>query len=326
MRGIDVLMIRGAEKIVNTCACVKKGEKVLIITDPERMNIANLLTGVMLGKEVEPVTAVMMPNEFDGQEPPSIIARAMLEADVIIMPVARSISHSEAVHKALDSGVRILAMSAFIEDQMFIGGINADFVKQRDECLRFGKYFTDSKDISITSPGGTNFYASLEGRTGNSHACIVDQPGMYSAVPNIEANIAPAEHSASGIVVVDGAVSNFGIGVVDAPIVMEIEKGMIRKISGGKDAQFLNNLMKQLGNEEVLNIAQIAIGLNPEIKDFNGIMLNDHGVYGSAHIGIGTSHNLGGDVKADLHYDVMIANPTVIFDGKTVIREGDVIG
>jgi len=127
-------------------------------------------------------------------------------------------------------------------------------------------------------------------------------------------------------VVIDGAVSNFGIGVVDAPITMKIEAGMIKSISGGKDAKYLDDLLKSLGSEGVLNIAQIALGLNPEIKDFNGTMLNDHGVYGSSHIGIGTSHNLGGDVKADIHYDVMISNPTVKFDDKVVINEGKVIG
>ncbi|MGM0603265.1 MAG: aminopeptidase [Bacillota bacterium] len=326
MRGKEVLMMQNAEKIIYTCASVKKGEKVLIITDPERLDIAKILTGVMLNRDIEPVTAVMMPNEFDGQEPPSMIFNAMLDADVIIMPVAKSISHSEAVHKALDNGARALAMSAFVEEQMYEGGINADFVKERPVCLRFGDYFTNSDTIHITSPGGTDFTASLKGRKGNSHACIVDEPGMYSSLTNIEANISPAEHSANGTVVVDGAVSNFGIGVVDAPIIMEIENGAIQSISGGKDAKFLDDLLKSIGDEGALNIAQIAIGLNPLIKDFNGIMLNDHGVYGSSHIGIGTSHNLGGDVKADIHYDVMMANPTIKFDGQVVIEEGNVIG
>ncbi|HKL12252.1 MAG TPA: hypothetical protein VJ907_01460 [Halanaerobiales bacterium] len=326
MRGKEVLMMQNAEKIVYKCACVKEGEKVLIITDPERLDISKILTGVLLNRGIEPVTAVMMPNEFDGQEPPSMIFHAMMDADVIIMPVAKSISHSEAVHEAVDNGSRVLAMSAFVEEQMYIGGINADFEKHRPECLRFGDYFTNAETVHITSPGGTDFTASLKGRKGNSHSCIVDEPGMYSSLTNIEANIAPVEKTANGTVVVDGAVSNFGIGVVDAPIIMEIENGAIKSISGGKDAKFLDDLLQGMGSEGVLNIAQIAIGLNPKIKDFNGLMLNDHGVYGSSHIGIGTSHNLGGDVKADIHYDVMIANPTIKFDDKVVIEEGNVIG
>ncbi|MBA7581037.1 hypothetical protein ES708_22936 [subsurface metagenome] len=80
-----------------------------------------------------------------------------------------------------------------------------------------------------------------------------------------------------------------------------------------------------MNNPSVYNIAQIAIGLNPECKDFNGIMLNDHGVYGSAHIGIGTSQNIGGGVKAPIHFDVTIANPTIYFDGEIAIKDGIII-
>jgi len=325
MIGKEVLMTRGARKVIKICANVSQGERVLIITDPERLNIANLLMGVM-EEGIEPVMAVMFPNKYDGQEPPDIIACAMLEADVVIMPVTKSISHSTAVHNALNNGARVLAMSAFVEEQMYVGGIQADFVKQRPECERFAEHFTNSNKVEITSSSGTKFTASIKGRNGNAHSCIVNEPGQYSAVPNIEANVAPVEGTAEGVIVVDGSVPNFGIGIVESPIVIKVKNGSITEITGGKEAALLNSLLKRLGDSTALNIAQIAIGLNPEIRRFNGIMLNDHGVYGSVHVGIGTSHNLGGEVKAPIHYDVMMANPTVSLDGRVVIDNGEVVG
>lgn len=42
----------------------------------------------------------------------------------------------------------------------------------------------------------------------------------------------------------------------------------------------------------VYNIAEMGVGLNPQCR-FMGFMLEDEGVYGSAHIGIGTSITLG---------------------------------
>lgn len=327
MRGKDTLMAKGARKIIKTCATVSKGEKVLIITDLEKIDIANLLAGVLSEDEIQPVIMIMFPNKYSGQEPPEIIAQAMIKADVIIMPVTRSISHSYAVHNALEKGVRVLAMSGILEEQLYIGGINADFEKQRSECNRFADYFTNSDKVTITSTAGTNLTASIGGRLGNSHPCIVDKPGAYSSVPNIEANVAPLENTSEGRVVVDGSIPNFAnIGIPRVPIEMEIKEGSIKDISGGNEAIFLNRLLKDFHDPTALNIAQIAIGLNPEIKEFNGIGSNDHGVYGSVHIGLGTSHNLGGTVKAPLHYDVMISNPTVIFDNKKVIDNGNVIG
>ena len=73
----------------------------------------------------------------------------------------------------------------------------------------------------------------------------------------------------------------------------------------------------------VYNIAELGIGLNPACR-FCGFMLEDEGVHGTAHIGIGTSITLGGTVKAACHYDLIMTKPTVTADGVVVIREGEV--
>ena len=49
-------------------------------------------------------------------------------------------------------------------------------------------------------------------------------------------------------------------------------------------------------------------------------MLEDEGVIGSAHIGIGTSITLGGVIKAPTHYDLIMWNPTIVVDGVNSIR------
>ena len=66
----------------------------------------------------------------------------------------------------------------------------------------------------------------------------------------------------------------------------------------------------------VYNIAEMGVGLNPQCR-FMGFMLEDEGVYGSAHIGIGTSITLGGVVKASCHYDLIMKDATIVadFDG-----------
>ncbi|MEG2204903.1 MAG: leucyl aminopeptidase, partial [Oscillospiraceae bacterium] len=55
---------------------------------------------------------------------------------------------------------------------------------------------------------------------------------------------------------------------------------------------------------------------------FIGFMLEDEGVYGSAHIGIGTSITLGGVVKAACHYDLIMHRATVEADGVVILRDG----
>lgn len=53
-------------------------------------------------------------------------------------------------------------------------------------------------------------------------------------------------------------------------------------------------------------------------------MLEDEGVYGSVHIGIGTSITLGGTVKASCHYDLIMRDATIVADGELLMESGKV--
>jgi leucyl aminopeptidase (aminopeptidase T) len=61
--------------------------------------------------------------------------------------------------------------------------------------------------------------------------------------------------------------------------------------------------------------------MNPECPDFNGWFSNDHGVYGSVHVGIGTSTMLGGVVRAPVHFDAMMSEPRLELDGEVVLED-----
>ena len=77
--------------------------------------------------------------------------------------------------------------------------------------------------------------------------------------------------------------------------------------------------LKAKNDPNVYNVAEHGVGLNPNCH-FCGFMLEDEGVFGSCHIGIGTSITLGGTVKASCHYDVIMKNGTIVADGKTLME------
>lgn len=140
----QILALRGAKVIVEDCANVKKGEKVLIITDFETENCAQLLAGVayILGAEVE--ICVMIPRELDGQEPTGSIAAAMKKTEVILIPVSKSIGHSTAVREALAEGARVLSLTASSEELMASEAYKADFRKQRPMVEKVARLFTEA--------------------------------------------------------------------------------------------------------------------------------------------------------------------------------------
>lgn len=103
-----------------------------------------------------------------------------------------------------------------------------------------------------------------------------------------------------------------------------VENGFIISIEGGKQAEMLKRDLEAKNDSNVYNIAEMGVGLNPQYR-FMGFMLEDEGVYGSAHIGIGTSITLGGVVKASCHYDLIMKDATIVADGKVLMDAGKVL-
>jgi len=312
----------GAEILIHDCASVRRGEAVLIVTDAERRPIGSVLREVADEAGAEVTMVVSPPRGIDNEEPVPMVAAAMRSAQVIFMPVSHSLAHTRATRDAIASGARVLSMAAFTEDQMRAGGLFADFRERKPVCDAIAARMNDARLIRVTNPAGTDLTLSIEGRPGNSHSCVLDGPG-FTAVPNIEANIAPNEGSAEGILVADGSIPYYGIGVLDEPIRFEISAGAVRFIEGSKQADFISQLLASQNDPNVYNIAQFAIGLNPMCTELNGVMLNDEGVNGTIHIGIGTSANLGGEIRATTHFDAIIRQPSVWLDDEPILQAGE---
>lgn len=319
----QVLMMKGAQKLVEVSADVRPGERVLVATDYDRLEVAQAIATAAYARGAEVVTMILPPRELDSEEPPASAAAAFLEADVIFCPVSKSLSHSTALLKAVKGGARALALTQFTEDSLIRGGIQADFRAQAPLCERVAGLFTRASVARVTSKAGTDITMSLAGRDGNAHCCIVGK-GEFSGGINIEANISPVEGTASGTIVADGSLPNFGIGLLREPVVYTVENGSITDIRGGEQAMLIRRIMADQNDPNVYNIAQLAMGLNPFCR-ISDNMQESHGAWGSCHFGIGTSASLGGHIKAAMHYDVILRSPTLELDGEAIIRDGNVL-
>jgi 2,5-dihydroxypyridine 5,6-dioxygenase len=316
----DVLMSKGAGKLMETCARVKPEENVLIVTDFNRVKIAHVLATAAYERGAEVMIAIMTPRKGHGQEPPLPIAEAMKKADVIFTPVSYSITHTESMKRALESGARSLVMTEFTQDQLISGGIDADFGELKVICIRMAAAFEKSNEVLLTTPRGTHLSMQKEGRPGNAMYCIVE-PGQLSPVPNVEANFSPIEGTAEGKIVADASIPYIDIGVLREPVVATVKRGMITKIEGGDQARALADDLKTRNDPKVYNVAELGVGFNPK-SIMQGIQLEDEGVFGTVHIGIGTNVMLGGNVKAAIHYDLIMWEPTIELDGKIVLERG----
>jgi leucyl aminopeptidase (aminopeptidase T) len=316
-------MMKGARRLVEVCAAAKPGEKALIVADTQTMGPAQAIAAAAYERDLDVVLTQIPDLEIDETELPSMVAKAMQEADIVFMATVMGHGHTTATREALEHGARVLLLEQIHHEQMLTeGALFADFAKQRPEVRAFAQAFTEADEARVTSTFGTEIRMSLKGRTGNAHDCIVETPGTFAGVPNIEANGAPVEGSAEGVIVADGSLPHFGIGLLREPIRLTVRNGSVVKTEGGREARILERIWAETNDPNVYNIGQIAVGLNPEAKEVNGILIHDHGVYGSMHFGIGTSANLGGGLKATTHFDVIFTGASLWLDGVQVLDNG----
>lgn len=313
-------MMRGAKKLMDTCTKVQEGETVLIVADTNKTKIAEVIASAAYERNAEVIITVMAPRKVHGEEPPKAIAEAMKKVNVFFIPVSKSITHTRAVKEAAEAGARGLVLTDWSEDVMISGGIEADFNKQRPVCKKLAQLFRDGKKAHLTTPLGTDLLLDLEGRRGNALTCIVE-PGEFSTVPTIEANFSPNEGTAEGTIVADASIPYLGIGVLTEPVKVKVHKGMITEITGGIQAKMLKDNLEKQNDPMVYNIAELGVGLNPQAR-MCGIMLEDEGVFGVVHIGIGTNITLGGKIKAAVHYDLLMYRPTLDLDGNLILKDG----
>lgn len=319
----NVMMAKGASTVVNQCAGVKPGEQVLIVSEAAKMSIAECLAEAVCAAGGEPTMAVMLPRERDGQEPPELVAAAMKAADVFLCVVGRSITHTRAVKDAVAGGSRGLVLTHFSEEMLVRGGIEADFPAIAPTCRGLAKALENAREVHLTTPCGTDLTYSAAGRRGNALYGVVEA-GQFSTIPTIEANVSPLEGTANGTIVADASVPYIGIGVLEEPVVCQVRDGRIISMEGGRQAGILKRDLDSKNDPNVYNVAEMGVGLNPRCR-FCGFMLEDEGVRGSVHIGIGTSITLGGVVKAACHYDLIMTGATVVADGKTLLRDGQIL-
>jgi 2,5-dihydroxypyridine 5,6-dioxygenase len=318
-------LVRGARRLVEVNGRVAEGEPVVIVTDPELEHYATLIAEAARKRGGVVTTCLIPVRRQDGEEPPEPVARAMAEARVIFSPVSISITHTKAMRAALEAGARAILMTAYTDEILTSPALlETDFHGQAAVCHRIGHAFTAGDRVRLTSPKGTDLTFSIEGRTANV-LTNVPEPGQLAPVPDIEVNVVPVTGSASGFLIADASVPYLGIGVLEEPVVCAVEDGYITRMEGGAEADRIRTYLSSFGDHNCFNVAELGVGLNPNAR-LTGEMLEDEGVLGTIHIGIGTSHTLGGEIVAPTHYDLLMWEPTIEVDGRVIQRDREILG
>lgn len=320
---IEARMAKTAKMIMDTVLEVKPGEKLCIVTDTERPATITKVLAVaaeMMGAETVIVT-MAVPTGMSGVEPPTVVAAAMLAADVIINQTSHSMTHTNAQRAAVAKGARVCNIRNMNEDMMIRGGVTADYREVKRITSVLAEIINQGEWVHITTPEGTDLRFSVKGRQGYVLAGYATNPGEFSGLPDGEAACAPLEGTAEGVIVNPYLLED--LDVIKDPLRIEIAKGLVTKVEGGKEAKELNAIITKAGLPS-RNIAEFAFGTNSACR-ITGRSREDKKKLGTCHVAIGDSMSLGGTVESEMHMDIMFLRPTVTVDGIAIIKDGDLL-
>ncbi len=317
------MLRRAARNALTTCLAVKKNEEVLIVSDFKRLAIATALYQEALILGAEPMIKLMHPRVGHGIEPPRTVARAMAEADVVLCPTEKSLTHTDARRIACEKHGSRIATLPMITEEIFIRGLLADYLDIKKQSEKLLSLVNSAQTARITSPSGTDLTINLSNRF-HADIGVIPKPGMYTNLPAGEVCGAPLEGTTEGIFVIDQMGE-----VVDQPTRVEIRSGIAVKIesnpSGRRLKKILDSASKRDKNNHAFNIAELGIGTNPAVK-LSGCVLEDEKVLGTVHVALGdnTSYH-GGQTSASVHEDGIMIRPTLKLDDRVIMKDGKMV-
>ncbi len=309
---------QAADKIVQ-CMGVKEGEKVLVITDKNKIAIGRAIEKSSL--KITSTKLIEIPiGKQHGEEPSDEVAMLMKLFDVVIIPTSMSLSHTNARREANKAGARIATLPKATED-LLCRTMEADYDKIKERTDKLCDILDDADEVIVMTEKGTKITMSIKGRVCNRDHGVFSQEHNFSNLPAGEACLAPVEGSSKGMFIVD---ANFGgVGELDEDIKLEVDDGYVISIEGGKAADKLKKMLEQVG-DEAFNIAELGIGTNDKAV-VSGNTLEDEKVMGTAHIAVGDNKTYGGKIDVPIHLDGIFYKPTILIDGQKVMDNGELL-
>ena len=99
--------------------------------------------------------------------------------------------------------------------------------------------------------------------------------------------------------------------------------GHATEITGGESAARLVALLEPHG-KDARTVAEFGIGTNDKAI-LTGVILEDEKVMGTIHIAFGDNRSMGGSVRVASHLDGLVKQPSVWFDDRQVMKDGQLL-
>ncbi|WP_457754216.1 aminopeptidase [Thermococcus sp.] len=332
MRQLSIEVLESAHKLLKDIMKVQKDETVVITADTgSDFNVveATAQAAKLLGAKPLVLWYPMPPHvgkAADPYLPVKPLEAALKNADVWIEFNKSWLLYSTPWDHVMEHGtVRYICLVGMDSDMIVrtVGRINIPKLLEFQRIL--GEITKNTKKMKITTPAGTNVEFENDPERPVFVEGDVKGPGDYMLIGQVD--WAPIEETINGTIVFDGSVwPPSELGVLREPITLEVEQGTVVRIDGGQEAKVFERWLRSFNDPNMFKIAHLSYGCNPGAK-LTGNILEDERIWGAIEWGLGNqAESFKGKVgPAKSHTDGICLNPSVIGDGRYIIKDGEYV-
>ncbi len=315
----------GARKLVEDVMLVKERENVVITADTScDKRVVDATANAVYAKGAMPTVIWYETSPTAVVEPPAPVAGAVKNSDVWIEFAFAYILHTQAWKDALTAGTRYICLTG-MDVIMLVNTIGkVDYPKMLELGEELRQIVESADEIRITSPAGTDLTAYNRGRPARQSGKLADTPGEPIMLGG-QVSWCPVEETINGKLVFDGALwPPAEIGLLNSPIELTVEKGVVTKVDGANEAKVFEKWLESFGDPTMYHIAHYSLGFNPGVKKCTGRIVEDERVFGCIEMGLGSQgpQIKGKTWKSASHTDGIVLNPTIVLDGKPMEQDG----
>lgn len=326
--------MQGARSIIQNYLKIKKGEVLLIICDETTREIADYVEPEAneLGAKVEIIQVntdaqkkVKNRNGFPKKLAEKIANKAQCILNILNAKPECTVFRKQIIMQGQGFGTRI-AHAPGLHPEHLRSAFQADF----NEMLRWNDilirllYFAANCTIVTKDKQGTSYELHLnlggKARKPAQSAQVLD--GAWTNIPGAEVYIAPIEKEAYGDIIINGSMLGH---VLPCDILITFKDGKIEnwKAIDMHFQEVLDDFAKEWEHDPNWSrLCEFGIGVNDAFKTVTGIQVLDEKMSRSCHIGIGTNKEFSGKIESEIHQDFVTIAPTIIVDGKDIMKNG----
>ena len=314
-----------ALKLVRDFMLVKEGENVVITADTSAdFRVVEAVAGAAYSVGANPVIIHYPTSGKAYEEPIRPVADAVEHADVWIELAYYCSMHTPCFKKALENGARFTCLNGM--DVIML--VNTVGRVDYDVLIEFGEYLTDkvhrSNEVIVTDKNGTNLVGYNQGR-GVKHSGQRATKKGYPVMLGGQVSWCPVEETINGKLIFDSALfPPDTLGLLNSNVELTLEKGVVTKIEGGKDAAIFEKWLSKFNDPNMFRLAHYSIGFNPGVTKPTGRIVEDERLFGCIEMGIGSqgASLMGACWDAAAHTDGIVSKPTILLDGYKLEENG----